>query len=152
MYTAFTSTRITDIPEPKCLVYRIYSFVCALWNNDTISLCNVLLKNLQAHHNTEYSKEFSIVIKFAWYMWRSVAKNGQVKQTEYTLVIRIWYWHSYFNRMCSGELRTQNIPPRIERSVLRPVLRSHTEYEVNFKIFHLMTSLHCRNSLAQTAW
>jgi hypothetical protein len=75
IYTTFTSTRITDIPEPKCLVYRIYSFVCALRHHDTISLCNMLLKILQTHHNTEYSKEFSIVIKFACCMGRSVAKE-----------------------------------------------------------------------------
>lgn len=50
-----------------------------------------------------------------------------------------------------GELRTQNIPLRIELSVLRHVIRPHTEYEVNFKIFPVMTSRHCRNSVAQTA-
>jgi len=34
IYTAFTSTCITDTPELKCLVYRIYSFVCALRHNE----------------------------------------------------------------------------------------------------------------------
>ena len=34
VYIAFTNTRKTDTPEPKCLVYRIYSFVCALRHNE----------------------------------------------------------------------------------------------------------------------
>jgi imidazoleglycerol phosphate synthase glutamine amidotransferase subunit HisH len=44
VHTAFTSTRITDTPEPKRLVYQIYSFVFALRHKEHNFFVHCIIK------------------------------------------------------------------------------------------------------------